>query len=73
MQSIHCFSRKRQITAPQAFKRRKTDPVILIARAGILHDYVAQYTTAGRFPGTDAFPSYPWAAGCDMLSKESLW
>lgn len=48
------------------------DPIILIVSVDTLHSDVVQHTTASCFPGGCAFPSYPWAADCSILSKEIL-
>lgn len=67
------FLKKAANYCQYTFKKHKADPVIPIVHLGTLHDYVAQYTTAGRFPEAYAFPSYPWAADSAILSKESPW
>lgn len=54
----------------QSFKRYKVNPVILIACVDTLHTDAAQHTTASRFPGGYAFPSYRGAADCIIISKK---
>lgn len=54
----------------QAIKKYKVSPVILIACVDTLHTDAAQHTTASRFSGGYAFPSYPGAADCTSILKK---